>query len=70
MQSHISTQQNSSTHPVIHRLFEQRNSSKNKIEDFLSWDLKALPLLTELKDLEKSSIRIIEAINKNEKIFF
>ena len=51
---------------VIIELLRKRNISD--IEDFLSWDLKKLPLLTELKDLQKGASRLIEAINKKEKI--
>ncbi len=38
------------------------------IEDFLSWDLKTIPDMGSLKDLGKASARIIEAIDKEEKI--
>lgn len=38
------------------------------IEDFLSWDLKTIPDMSSLKDLSKASSRIIEAIDKEEKI--
>ncbi len=55
-------------HPVIQRLFEKKGFNQDSINNFLSWDLKNIPLLTSLKDLEKASIRLIEAIDKNEKI--
>ena len=51
---------------VINDLLAKRNITD--IEDYLSWDLKKLPLLTELKDLSKGASRLIEAINKKEKI--
>lgn len=38
------------------------------IEDFLSWDLKTIPDMSSLKDLGKASARIIEAIDREEKI--
>lgn len=38
------------------------------IEDFLSWDLKTIPNMGSLKDLERASFRIIEAIDREEKI--
>jgi len=51
---------------VITELLKKRNIVD--IEDYLSWDLKKLPLLTELKDLSKGATRLIEAIDKKEKI--
>ena len=55
-------------HPIIQRLFDKKGLDQKKIETFLSWDLKSLPEMTKLKDLEKASQRIIEAINLNQKI--
>ena len=55
-------------HPIIQRLFEKKGFDQKQIESFLSWDLKSIPELTKLKDLSIASKRIIEAINKNEKI--
>jgi single-stranded-DNA-specific exonuclease len=55
-------------HPIVQRLFDKKGFDQKKIENFLSWDLKSLPELTKLKDLEKASKRIIEAINLNQKI--
>lgn len=55
-------------HPAIQRLFEKKGFDKVQIENFLSWDLKTLPDLTSLKDIKKASKRIIEAIDREEKI--
>lgn len=55
-------------HPIIQRLFEKKGFDQKQIEDFLSWDLKSIPELTTLKDLDIASKRIIEAINLNQKI--
>jgi single-stranded-DNA-specific exonuclease len=55
-------------HPILRRLFEKRGMNQKDIESFFSWDLKLLPDLSKLKDLEKTSERIIKAINNNEKI--
>ena len=55
-------------HPVIQRLFEKREFSEQDIHDFMSWNLRELPELTELKDLSKTAKRIIEAMDKGEKI--
>jgi single-stranded-DNA-specific exonuclease len=55
-------------HPVIQRLFNKRGFKPQDIEKFLSWDLKSLPDLSSLKDLDKASLRLIQAIENNEKI--
>ena len=51
---------------VIIKLLKKRGIEN--INDFLSEDLKQLPDLTSLKDLDVSSERIIKAINQKEKI--
>ena len=55
-------------HPIIERLFEKKGLDQQKIESFLSWDLKSLPELTKLKDIKIASKRIIQAINLKQKI--
>lgn len=55
-------------HPIIQRIFEKKGFNQKKIENFLSWDLKTIPELTKLKDLELASKRIIQAINQEQKI--
>ena len=55
-------------HPIIQRLFDKKGFSHKMIEDFLSWDLKTIPDMSSLKDLSKASARIIEAIDREEKI--
>ncbi len=62
------SQSRPSLHPVIQRLFSKKGWTKDQVQDFLSWDLKALPPLTELKGIQKCSQRIIEAIENNETI--
>jgi single-stranded-DNA-specific exonuclease len=75
MQTTHTTQQTSTKpnqtqkfHPVIQRIFDKREMGPKEISEFLSWDLKAMPDLTGMKDVDKSSKRLIEAIEKNEKI--
>lgn len=71
MQTTHSTQQNNKApkfHPVIQRIFDKREMGPEEIKEFLSWDLKDLPELTSLKDMDKSSKRIIGAMENNEKI--
>lgn len=55
-------------HPIIQRLFDKKGFTHKMIEDFLSWDLKTIPDMSSLKDLGKASKRIIEAIDREEKI--
>lgn len=58
----------SQLHPVIERLFEKRGWGPAEIEEFLSWDLKTLPDLTGMHDIEKASERLIRAMDSGEKI--
>jgi single-stranded-DNA-specific exonuclease len=51
---------------VIAKLLQKREI--NDVEDYLSWDLKKLPLLTGLKDLPKAAQRLIKAANNKEVI--
>lgn len=55
-------------HPIIQRLFDKKGFDHKMIEDFLSWDLKTIPDMSSLKDLRKASARIIDAIDREEKI--
>lgn len=55
-------------HDIIIKLFQKRDKTPEEIRDFMSWDLKELPSLTTIKDLDKGSERIIQAIKNNEKI--
>lgn len=55
-------------HPVIVRLLQKRGLSPKDIENTLSWNLKDLPDLTQMKDLQKASSRLIRAISEEEKI--
>jgi single-stranded-DNA-specific exonuclease len=54
-------------HPAIIRLFEKRSIFEN-VDEFFSWDLKKLPDLENMKDMDKTVQRITEAIDKNELI--
>lgn len=67
----METSQSPSTttlNPVLIRLLQKRGISSAMMQDMLSWNLKDLPDLTKMIDLEKASQRIITAINNNEKI--
>ena len=62
--------QTSSTelHPVIVRLFKKRGFSPLDVQDMLSWNLKEIPELTKMLDLEKASARLIRAMAEGETI--
>lgn len=64
LSSHASTELN----PVLVRLFKKRGFSPLAVQDMLSWNLKDLPVLTQMKDLEIASERLIRAMSDNEKI--
>lgn len=55
-------------HPVVHKILSKRSVNDDMINDFFSWDLKSLPDLTSMKDLSKSSTRLIKAMKNGEKI--
>ncbi len=55
-------------HPIAIKLLESKGLSKEEIEEFFSWNLKDLPDLTTLKDTQKASERIIQAILDHEQI--
>ncbi len=57
-----------SLHPIVQRLFDKKGFNHQMIENFLSWDLKSIPDMSSLKDLGRASTRIIEAIEKKQKI--
>lgn len=62
------TKEKITPHPAILRLFKKRGLTPEQISELYSWDLKSLPDLTILKDVEKTSKRIIKAIKNKEKI--
>lgn len=56
-------------HPVIQKLLKKRGiSKKSELNDFFSTDLKELPDLTDMKDMDKAAKRLVKAIQNNEKI--
>src|SRR3954466_9695620 len=62
--SHTSSELN----PVLVRLFKKRGFSPLQVQDMLSWNLKEIPELTNMIDLEKASARLITAMAKGEVI--
>jgi single-stranded-DNA-specific exonuclease len=63
----FTTDTKSQLHPAIVRLFEKRDIFKN-VDEYFSWDLKKLPELTNMIDVDKTVNRILFAIDNNEKI--
>lgn len=57
-----------SMHPVIKRLFDKRGYDHQDITQFLSWDLKDLPDLSTMKDMQKCADIIIEHLDQNKKV--
>ncbi len=64
----IQTQNEKKLHPVVEKVLFKRGIGPEKLDDFFSWNLRDLPDLTSLIDIEKTAIRIISAIKNNEKI--
>lgn len=66
----METTQNATTelNPVLVRLFKKRGFSPLEVQDMLSWNLKDIPDLTSMIDLQKASARIIKAMSENETI--
>lgn len=62
--SHTSSELN----PVLVRLFKKRGFSPLEVQDMLSWNLKDIPDLTKMIDLEKASQRLIKAMAEGETI--
>lgn len=62
--SHTSSELN----PVLVRLFKKRGFSPLEVQDMLSWNLKDIPDLTQMIDLEKASERLIRAMAEGETI--
>jgi len=55
-------------HPVITKILKSRGLENSDVKEFLSWDLKSLPLITEMLDMEKTAKRIIRAIDQKQKV--
>ena len=55
-------------HSITRKILHKRGFGPEGIHEFLSWDLKKLPLLTQMEDMDKASERIVRAVSKEEKI--
>ncbi|MBT4792750.1 MAG: single-stranded-DNA-specific exonuclease RecJ, partial [Halobacteriovoraceae bacterium] len=58
----------SKLHHVVEKILLRRNITPDLWPDFFSWNLRDLPDLTQLKDIEKAANRIILGIEKKETI--
>ncbi|MCB9061275.1 MAG: single-stranded-DNA-specific exonuclease RecJ [Halobacteriovoraceae bacterium] len=67
-QRRLQNNSNQTIHPKVIELLARRGLNENQMKDFFSWDLKQLPDLTNIKDIDKSAKRIIQAIENKEKI--
>lgn len=65
---HQSTFQNPKLHPSVVKLLNSRGWENEEIQNFLSWDLRQLPDLSNMQDMDKGVERIIQAIEKSESI--
>ena len=68
MQVQTQNQSKVSFSPTIIEILVKRGLSQQEITEFFSWDLKKLPELTSLLDIDKVSNRILTAIDQNQKI--
>lgn len=55
-------------HPVVIELLKKRGLDQSQVNEFFSWKLTDLPDLTNMMDMEKTAKRVIEAMDKNQKI--
>lgn len=63
-----SAQAGANIHPIVRELLNKRGYTDDQFEDFFSWNLRDLPDLTQMHDLEKAALRIISAMDNKEKI--
>lgn len=64
----LTSQTTTELNPVLVRLFKKRGFSPLEVQDMLSWNLKDIPELTNMIDLEKASKRLLRAMAENETI--
>lgn len=58
----------STLHPAVQRLLHKRGLVGPQAQEFLSWNLKDMPDLTRMIDMDRAADRLVEAINQNEQI--
>ena len=57
-----------SLHPALQRLLEKRGLKGDKAQEYLSWNLKDIPDIPQMHDMQKAAERIVVALTQNEKI--
>lgn len=62
------TPNNLKIHPTISKILEKRGIPSQDFDDFFSWNLRELPDLTSMLDVDKCAQRIVLAIDNNQKI--
>lgn len=55
-------------HPALQRLLEKRGLKGEKAQEFLSWNLKDIPDMTQMHDMQKAAERIVAAVKNKELI--
>lgn len=55
-------------HPAVVRLLEKRGLIGPRAQEFLSWNLKEMPDLTNMIDMEKAALRLVRALEQKELI--
>ncbi len=55
-------------HPVVEKVLISRGITPEHLEDYFSWNLRDLPDLLKMQDIEKAALRIITAIENKEVI--
>ncbi len=64
----LQSQNTTTLHPVLSRLFQKRGLDQAQVQENLSWNLRELPDLMNMIDLQKASERLILAMQSGEKI--
>ncbi len=64
----LQTENKFNLHPVINRLLTKKGLTPQEITEFFSWDLKGLPNMAGLKDIQVCAQAIIECLDNNKKI--
>jgi single-stranded-DNA-specific exonuclease len=57
-----------SLHPTLQRLLEKRGLKGSEAQEFLSWNLKDMPDITQMLDMQKAAERLVLALKNNEVI--
>ena len=64
----LETKTNNKLHHVLEKVLYKRGVTPHTLDEYFSWNLRELPDLCSMLDTDKTAKRIIQAINKKEKI--